>query len=100
MGRCQSRYKEPKLSQEDLQYLQSHTRYSEQTIRKWYKNFIVECPNGKMKMRDVANLCKRSLPHGNCDLLSEIIVAAFAEDRKNYMDFVDYMKCFVVATGK
>ena len=38
----------PGLSQEDLEFLKSHTRYDENTIKEWYKGFKQDCPNGRL----------------------------------------------------
>lgn len=32
-----------KLTKEDMDFLKSHTRYDEQTIKEWYKGFKVIC---------------------------------------------------------
>ena len=32
-----------KLSKEDMDFLKSHTRYDEATIKEWYKGFKVSC---------------------------------------------------------
>ena len=37
-----------KLSKEDMDFLKSHTRYDEATIKEWYKGFkvsTIECPS-------------------------------------------------------
>lgn len=33
-----------KLSKEDMDFLKSHTRYDESTIKEWYKGFKVRAP--------------------------------------------------------
>lgn len=62
-----------KLSKEDMDFLKSHTRYDESTIKEWYKGFKVsacaifsyiynqkEMRKNYMKLRSVKkNICRR-----------------------------------------
>lgn len=39
-----------KLSKEDMDFLKSHTRYDEATIKEWYKGFKVSATTRKKKL--------------------------------------------------
>ena len=34
------------LTSDDLKFIQDHTKFTQNTIKKWFKKFRVECPNG------------------------------------------------------
>lgn len=38
-----------RLTKEDMEFLKSHTRYDEVTIKEWYKGFKVSSPNTRIK---------------------------------------------------
>ena len=41
-------YSGEELTPDDLKFIEDRTKFSQNTIKKWFKKFRVECPNGRL----------------------------------------------------
>ena len=41
-------YAGEELTSNDLKFIEDHTKFSPDSIKKWFKKFRVECPNGRL----------------------------------------------------
>uniref|UniRef100_A0A1B0BYZ0 EF-hand domain-containing protein n=1 Tax=Glossina palpalis gambiensis TaxID=67801 RepID=A0A1B0BYZ0_9MUSC len=56
-----------RLTKEDMEFLKSHTRYDEATIKEWYKGFKQDCPNGRLTPAKFVDMYKMFFPSGNAE---------------------------------
>ena len=76
--------------QEDLKFLNRHTRYSEKAIKNWYKTVNQVCPDGyitPVKFLELYN----TFPYGNAEQFSELVFGTFDTKRDGYIDFMEFL---------
>ncbi|KAK7574249.1 hypothetical protein V9T40_011440 [Parthenolecanium corni] len=78
-----------KLSKEDMDFLKSHTRYDESTIKEWYKGFKQDCPNGRLTPAKFVDMYKMFFPSGNAEEFCDHVFRTFDMDKNGYIDFKD-----------
>ncbi|CAB0039701.1 unnamed protein product [Trichogramma brassicae] len=76
-----------KLSKEDMDFLKSHTRYDEATIKDWYKGFKQDCPNGRLTPAKFVDMYKMFFPSGNAEEFCDHVFRTFDMDKNGYIDF-------------
>ncbi|CAD1468744.1 unnamed protein product, partial [Heterotrigona itama] len=88
-----------KLSKEDMDFLKSHTRYDEATIKEWYKGFKIQatnrcfltlqqdCPNGRLTPAKFVDMYKMFFPSGNAEEFCDHVFRTFDMDKNGYIDF-------------
>ncbi|XP_023288702.1 neuronal calcium sensor 2 [Orussus abietinus] len=76
-----------KLSKEDMDFLKSHTRYDEATIKEWYKGFKQDCPNGRLTPAKFVDMYKMFFPSGNAEEFCDHVFRTFDMDKNGYIDF-------------
>ena len=90
----------PGLSQEDLEFLKSHTRYDENTIKEWYKGFKQDCPNGRLTPPKFVDMYKLFFPSGNAEQFCDHVFRTFDTDKDGNIDFKEFLLAIdVTSTG-
>ncbi|KAL0279886.1 UNVERIFIED_CONTAM: hypothetical protein PYX00_001354 [Menopon gallinae] len=84
-----------KLSKEDMDFLKSHTRYDEATIKEWYKGFKQDCPNGRLTPAKFVDMYKMFFPSGNAEEFCDHVFRTFDMDKNGYIDFKVRVLCFL-----
>lgn len=96
MGCTSSNYD---LTPDDLEFLKTHTNYSEKKIKSWYKGFMVwnieqfplsltidrivflfvqrDCPNGDLTRETFIQIYKQFFPKGRAENFCEHVFRAF-----------------------
>ncbi|KAK2723608.1 hypothetical protein QYM36_002074 [Artemia franciscana] len=85
-----------KLSKEDLEFLKSHTRYDEPTIKEWFKGFKQDCPNGRLTPAKFVDMYKMFFPSGNAEEFCDHVFRTFDMDKNGFIDF----KARIVGSSK
>lgn len=83
------------LSDADIRRLVAETHFNEQEVRKWYREFLNDCPNCQLTKSDFADVYKAM--SGNEDG-SRYIFAAFDIDHNGKIDFEEFLKAISVTT--
>ena len=71
----------PGLSQEDLEFLKSHTRYDENTIKEWYKGFKQDCPDGHLTKDNFMKIYSKCFPGGCVSEFCDHVFRTFDSDK-------------------
>ncbi|CAF2504709.1 unnamed protein product [Rotaria sp. Silwood2] len=86
------------LSQEDLQFLKSHTTYSEKKIKNWYKGFMADCPNGELTRESFIQIYKQFFPKGRAEHFCEHVFRAFDSDNSGKIDFKEFLQAINITS--
>ena len=87
------------LSQEDLDFLKSHTRYDENTIKEWYKGFKQDCPNGRLTPPKFVDMYKLFFPSGNAEQFCDHVFRTFDTDKNGFIDFREFLLAIDVTSA-
>ncbi|KAM8707548.1 hypothetical protein ACLKA7_005091 [Drosophila subpalustris] len=70
-----------------MEFLKTHTRYDEATIKEWYKGFKQDCPNGRLTPAKFVDMYKMFFPSGNAEEFCDHVFRTFDMDKNGYIDF-------------
>jgi len=87
------------LSQEDLEFLKTHTRYDENTIKEWYKGFKQDCPNGRLTPPKFVDMYKLFFPSGNAEQFCDHVFRTFDTDKNGFIDFREFLLAIDVTSA-
>ena len=88
MGNCESN---EYLTKEDLEYCKTHTRYDEEEIKTWYKNFKKDCPAGVLTKDKFTDVYKLFFPRGNAENFCNHVFRTFDTDKNGEINFVEFL---------
>ena len=84
----------PVLTEEDLEFLVDNTSFSEDAIKEWFREFIMDCPDGVLTKEKVLSMLMIILPRENGQIVADLIFTAFDKDKNGWIDFNE----FIIAT--
>ena len=82
------------MSEEDLKKILARTSYNIQEIKKWHKDFVKECPEGKLSKIHLQRLFKKvfpKVPNAEHENFVGFIFRMFDTDHSNVLDFSEFL---------
>ena len=79
------------LSKEDLEFLKCNTDYDEQTILEFYKGFLSDCPEGKLRPDTFCQIYSKCFPTGNATEFCDHVFRSFDTDQNGVIDFKEFL---------
>jgi len=92
--------KQAKLSSEDLKELAKQTNCSDKEIKKFYKNFKKNQPDGKLTKEQFEDLYKKFFPEGDAANFAEHSFKTFDKDGDGTLDFHEFMLALSITTSR
>lgn len=89
--RRRERKSKPELTEEDLDFLTTNTNYSEEEIRKWFNEFVRDCPEGTLSKERVKEMMNVILPDENGGIIANLIFSSFDKDNSGALDFCEFI---------
>jgi len=84
----------PELSEDDLNMLVKNTNFSAADIKEWFREFIMDCPEGVLTKVKVMEMLTFMLPRDNGKIIADLIFSTFDKDKNGWIDFNE----FIIAT--
>ena len=85
------RESKPVLTTEDIDFLTENTNFSEQVITEWFREFIMDCPQGTLTIEKVKEMMNFILPDENGGHVANLIFSAFDKDNNGSLDFCEFI---------
>ena len=82
------------LSEDDVNFLTENTNFTEPEIREWWREFLMDCPEGVLTRTKLQEMLITILPADNCNIITDLIFNTFDRDGDGWIDF----KEFIIAT--
>jgi len=106
MGNCAGNKggkKDPKkLTDEEIKLLMDNTRLTEPQILALHRNFLKECPSGKLTKKDFVKLFKEVHPSENkkekADKFCEYVFKVIDKQKLGYISFQEFVLCFILTS--
>ena len=99
MGCVESKQNSGFLSDENLEFLMSCTRYDEATIKEWHKCFMKDCPTGQLTPDKFIDLYKMFIWRGNAEQYCEHVFRTFDTDQNGCIDFEEFLLAMHVTSA-
>ena len=80
-----------RLSKAEVEFFIVNTRYDENTIQKWYKGFMADCPDGKLNTTAFIKIYSKCFPSGNTREFCDHVFRTFDSDRNGFIDFKEFL---------
>jgi len=79
------------LTEDDVEFLITNTRFSVDDIREWYRQFIMECPAGVLGKEKVKEMLSLLLPVESVQNIANLIFTTFDKDNSGSLNFVEFV---------
>ena len=80
------------LTDEDMKILLVKTSYTTEEITQWHKDFLAECPQGKLSKQHLQRLFKKVYPNGDTENFVSFIFRLFDTDHSNILEFTEFLQ--------
>ncbi|TKR72479.1 hypothetical protein L596_019916 [Steinernema carpocapsae] len=87
-----------KLSPEDLEELEQKTYFSRKELRKWYKDFVRDCPTGELKLDEFQNIYKQFFPTGDPSKFASFVFNVFDDNRDGHISFREFIAALSITS--
>ncbi|XP_022257356.1 calcium-binding protein NCS-1-like [Limulus polyphemus] len=87
-----------KLNRNDLQELESTTRFEARQLQKWYRDFIQDCPDGHMTKEVFEKIYGQFFPVGNPSPFVDYIFNVFDANKDGVVTFKEFITAISVTT--
>lgn len=79
------------LDEKTLNELSKKTKLNRDEIIKMHKEFIRDCPNGKLDKKLFTKIYKELYPFGDATKFCNICFMAYDKDKSGFIDFVEFV---------
>ncbi|CAH8620354.1 unnamed protein product [Dicrocoelium dendriticum] len=79
------------LSKQEVKTLAAKTHFTEAQIRKWYKEFIKDCPSGLLNHATFLNMYTQFFPDGKARAFYDHLFRTFDQDASGNIDFSEFL---------
>ena len=79
------------LTEDDVRLLVNNTDFNEDEIREWFREFLVDCPEGILTKEKVSEMLSSILPHDNVRVVTDLIFSTFDKDKNDFIDFNEFL---------
>jgi len=87
-----------KLTDDELNELQTKTYFSRKELRKWYKDFIRDCPCGELKLEEFQNIYKQFFPNGDPSKFAAFVFNVFDDNRDGHISFKEFIAALSITS--
>ncbi|KAG9511327.1 Frequenin-1 [Fragariocoptes setiger] len=87
-----------KLSLDVIEKLKQDTYFSEREIRRWYKGFRKDCPNGQLTEPGFLRIYKQFFPQGDPSKFARACFRVFDQNHDGSIEFEEFMKALSVTS--
>uniref|UniRef100_A0A914DYU0 EF-hand domain-containing protein n=1 Tax=Acrobeloides nanus TaxID=290746 RepID=A0A914DYU0_9BILA len=103
MGKNNSKEGKPKkankkLSPEDLNELEQKTYFTRKELRKWYKDFLRDCPSGELKLEEFQNIYRQFFPNGDPSKFASFVFNVFDDNRDGHISFKEFIAALSITS--
>ncbi|TPP55759.1 Neuron-specific calcium-binding protein hippocalcin [Fasciola gigantica] len=79
------------LPKEEIKKLATKTHFTEAQIRRWYKDFLKDCPSGLLNRSTFLSMYTQFFPDGKARQFYEHLFRTFDADASGNIDFTEFL---------
>ncbi|VDP09677.1 unnamed protein product [Heligmosomoides polygyrus] len=87
-----------KLSPEEVAELVDKTYFSKKELKKWYKDFVRDCPSGELKMEEFQNIYKQFFPNGDPGKFAAFVFNVFDCNGDGHISFREFIAALSITS--
>ncbi|VDK52575.1 unnamed protein product [Anisakis simplex] len=74
-----------RLSSGELHDLEMKTYFSRKELKKWYKDFVRDCPTGELKLDEFQSIYKQFFPNGDPSKFAAFVFNVFDSNKACFL---------------
>ncbi|CAB3400414.1 unnamed protein product [Caenorhabditis bovis] len=105
MGKNQSKPTSPKkkkankkLTSEEAAELEQTTYFTRKELKKWYKDFIRDCPTGELRMEEFQGIYKQFFPNGDPSKFAAFVFNVFDDNQDGHISFKEFIAALSITS--
>ncbi|CAK5105944.1 unnamed protein product [Meloidogyne enterolobii] len=87
-----------KLTPEELSDLEQKTYFTRKELRKWYKDFVRDCPTGELKLDEFQNIYRQFFPNGDPSKFAAFVFNVFDDNRDGHISFKEFIAALSITS--
>ncbi|KAE9549670.1 hypothetical protein FO519_007112 [Halicephalobus sp. NKZ332] len=87
-----------KLNPQELEELENCTYFSRKELRKWYKDFVRDCPSGELKLDEFQSIYKQFFPNGDPSKFAEFVFGVFDYNKDGHISFKEFIMALSITS--
>ena len=87
------------LHEEDLEFLQTHTRFDENAIKEWHHSFQQDFPDGQLRPEDFIEMYNVFFPNGNAEDFFGHMFRVVDANENGLIDFREFLLAIDVTSA-
>jgi len=87
-----------KLTPEEIRDLETLTYFTKKELRKWYKDFVRDCPTGELKLDEFQNIYKQFFPNGDPSKFASFVFSVFDSNNDGHISFKEFISALSITS--
>ncbi|XP_035829277.1 neuronal calcium sensor 1 [Aplysia californica] len=87
-----------KLTDEELTQLQSFTYFDKKELQKWFRDFMKDCPEGRLRIEEFQNIYQQFFPHGDPSKFATYVFKAFDANKDGFISFEEFIRALSITS--
>lgn len=81
-----------KLTEKEIQFIMDNTSFDREQIYEWHKEFLKECPNGRLKRHQFEKICKNQDQfEDEIRRFAKYAFQTFDKDKSGYINYIEFI---------
>uniref|UniRef100_A0A183C0Z8 Neuronal calcium sensor 1 n=1 Tax=Globodera pallida TaxID=36090 RepID=A0A183C0Z8_GLOPA len=86
------------LNPDELADLEQKTYFSRKELRKWYKDFVRDCPSGELRLDEFQNIYRQFFPNGDPSKFAAFVFNVFDDNRDGHISFKEFIAALSITS--
>uniref|UniRef100_A0A0B6ZIC7 EF-hand domain-containing protein n=1 Tax=Arion vulgaris TaxID=1028688 RepID=A0A0B6ZIC7_9EUPU len=87
-----------KLTEEELKEMENCTYFDRKELQQWFKDFMRDCPEGKLQMEEFQGIYQQFFPQGNPDKFASYVFKAFDYNQDGFISFREFIRALSITS--
>ena len=88
-----------KLSNKEMKLLMDSTHLKKKELQKWYKDFMKDCPSGKLTKRIFEDIYRQLFPFGNPSKFASFVFKVVDQNADGFISFTEFITAVTTAAN-
>lgn len=87
-----------KLTQDEIRELQKATYFDKKELRKWYRDFMKDCPSGQLHQEEFERIYQQFFPFGDPSKFAAFVFKVFDQNADGSISFKEFITALSITS--